>query len=290
MSDVSTPVSLKLAWNADDPLFLARDLLPDRVFPTQLTPKGIHMKHSLIKTIIISMAIFSLAGCGETYDADNPTKSVSALKAELENQAAVAEFDELWGIYQRGYVNDQAEATGPDYSRFDGMNAEEMHKELREYVDWIDVSGMFIAPPGYIESVETMGEDAALAQARAEAQGQPSVDIEVRGNTVYLTATEDTADINDIVINRGNCRIQSNKLGKRISRDEYAHRKEADPSYFAIQIGQMGLYAPGIYEYVKPFPVKMKFGQKFKWSTYRRCNIVEVTVTDANGQWTWEFQ
>jgi hypothetical protein len=52
----------------------------------------------------------------------------------------------------------------------------------------------------------------------------------------------------------------------------------------------MGLYAPGIYEYIKPFPVKMKFGQKFKWSTYRRCNIVEVTVADANGQWTWEFQ
>ena len=270
--------------------FQARSLLPDRALPAQLTPKGIHMKHSLIKAIIISMAIFSLAGCGETYDADNPTESVSALKAELENQAAVAEFDELWGIYQRGYVNDQAEATGPDYSRFDGMNAEEMHKELREYVDWIDVSGMFIAPPGYIDGLAGNSNQNTSQQQQQQSTSAP-LSIEKQGNSLYFTAKEDEVIIEDIIVDRGNCVVYHPRGwgSKHISREA------------ALALRQQGKHiqtmphdrVPGAYVYYlysKPFPTTVKFGKRIERTVSSNCGAIEVKAITDKGEWTWETQ
>lgn len=287
MSDVSTPVSLKLAWNADDPLLLAQDLLPGRVLLIQLTPKGIHMEKSLIKTIIMYMAIFSLAGCGETYDADNPTESVNVLKTELENQAAVAEFDELWDIYQRGYVNDQAEATGPDYSRFDGMNAEEMHKELREYVDWIDVSGMFIAPPGYIDG---LAGNSNKNTSQQQQQTTAPLSIEKQGS-LYFTAREDEVIIEDIIVDRGNCVVYHPRAwrSKPVSLGEKLALKKKGEITQTIPHGNV----PGAYLYYwyrKPFPVAVKFGKRIHRTVSSNCGAIEVTAVTDKGEWTWKTQ
>ena len=241
--------------------------------------------YKLARLGLFIMVISTLSGCGETtFDANNHVDSFIELGNNAPPETDTQLLFELWDVYLRGYVDHDGNVIEPDFAKLDGMNAEEILQELKNHVDYVQFEGFEMA------TIDDNGNYVNPAIYGSANSGTPSVDIEVRGNTVYLTAIEDAVDINDIVINRGNCRVKSSKLGKRISQDEYIRRKEADPSYFAIQIGQMSLASPGIYEYVKPFPVKMKFGQKFKWSTYRRCNIVEVTVADANGQWSWEFQ
>ena len=244
------------------------------------------MKKSLVKTIIMYIAIFSLAGCGATYDEDNPTESVNALKAELENQAAAAEFDELWSIYQRGYVNDQAEATGPDYSRFDGMNAEEMHKELREYVDWIDVSGMFIAPPGYIDGLAGNNN-----QNDSQQPTSAPLSIEKQGNSLYFTAKEDEVIIEDIIVDRGNCVVYHPRAwgSKQVSLGESIALKQQGKIIQTLP----DKYVPGAYVYYlysKPFPTTVKFGKRIQRTVKSSCGAIEVTAVTDKGDWTWKTQ
>lgn len=232
---------------------------------------------------LIIMAIAALQGCGETtFDADNHVDSFIELSESAANEADKQLLYDLWDVYLRGYVDHNGNVVEPDFAKLDGMNAQETLQELKNHIDYVQFEGFEFA---------TVDDNGNYVAPAIYDRGNPSVDIEVYGKNIHLTAKEDKVTISDVVVNRGNCLLKSNKRGRKIPEDEVKKLMAEGSKMNVTRVRNYNnLSGFDYYEYAKPFPATAKFGQKITRTALGNCNIVEVTVVDANGTWTWGFE
>ena len=81
-------------------------------------------------------------------------------------------------------------------------------------------------------------------------------------NILELTALQDNLQINDIIVNRGNCKVQ-------------------------LSYSQLDL----IQNKPRPrFPITLKYGQSTQaWTYTKGCNLREATVQTNQDDWTWTW-
>jgi hypothetical protein len=232
---------------------------------------------------LVIMAIAALQGCGETtFDANNHVDSFIELSESATNEADKKLLYDLWSIYLRGYVDHDGNVIEPDFAKLDGMNAEETLQELKNHIDYVQFEGFEYAT---VDDDGNYVDPAIYGNSGSSGSGQPSVDIKVTGRTVYLTAREDEVTVHDVVFNRGNCGHGAFKAGRELTLKE---TKMVDLGKLDIDMVYNSA-SETFHEGVSLFPASAKFGQKLKAKAERGCNIIEVSVTDDNGTWTWEF-
>ena len=233
---------------------------------------------------LVIMAIAALQGCGETtFDANNHVDSFIELSESATNEVDKKLLYDLWSVYLRGYVDHGGNVIEPDFAKLDGMNAEEVLQELKNHIDFVQFEGFEYAT---VDDNGNYVDPAIYNTGGSSSSGQPSVDIKVNGRTVYLTAREDEVTVHDVVFNRGNCGHGAFKAGRELTLKE---TKMVDLGKLDIDMVYNSA-SETFHEGVSLFPASAKFGQKLKAKAERGCNIIEVSVTDDHGTWTWEFQ
>ncbi|PHR67192.1 hypothetical protein [Alcanivorax sp.] len=240
--------------------------------------------YKLARLGLFIMVISTLSGCGETtFDADNHVDSFIELANNAPPETDTQLLFELWDVYLRGYVDHDGNVIEPDFAKLDGMNAEEILQELKNHIDFVQFEGFEMAT---IDDDGNYVDPAIYGNGGSPGSGHPSVDIRLNGRTVYLTAKEDEVTVHDVVFNRGNCGHGSFKAGRELTLKE---TKMVDLGKLNINM----VYNPAtetFHEGASLFPASAKFGQKLTAKAEPGCNIIEVSVTDDNGTWTWEFQ
>ena len=229
-----------------------------------------------IRISLIIVAIATLQGCGETtFDSNNHVDSFINLTQSAPSEADKDLLNELWGIYLSGYVDHNGNIVEPDFAKLDGMNAEEMLQELKNYVDYVQFEGFEMA------TVDDDGNYVNPSDYGSSGGGanNPTVGIEVYGNAIYFTSKVDKAQIKDVIVNRGNCTLHTPGWIIFESEEEYRKVKAKYPNDQSVKL----------HEQTRPVPFSAEFGKKIKRVTGKRCNIIEVTVVDNAGEWTWMF-
>lgn len=225
------------------------------------------------------VAIATLQGCGETtFDADKPSDSFTSLYNDIGDDGKKNMFAQLWDVYSRGYIDENGQTVLPDYAKLNGKTVDDMIPLLKDHVDFVQFEGFMLAD----------GDDGV---ADEYATSDPTVELEVYGTKIYLTALNDNITVKDVIVNRGNCRIESTKRGRKIPEDEVKRLIKAGSKIPVIRVRNYNNVSGfDFYEQAKPFPVTAKFGQEIVRSAEKGCNIIEVTVVEESGTWTWSFE
>lgn len=227
---------------------------------------------SCIRYLFLPLLLALLAGCGEeTYDASDSTsqmESFAKLVSTFEDQATRGEFTGMYSLYLKPYVDENGGVVQPDMDALDGLTATEVHAVLQEHADMMEVMGYETLDGGH----GTGGS--------SQVASDPDVDIEIQGMNIYLTAIADSATINNIAVNRGNCEIHPDYKTVK----EYRYLRMPDGA-----LERTDMKHP-VRKPVDPYPIKLKFGEQEKRLLKRRCNVREVSVTTQTGSWTWSFE